>query len=185
MVKRNKEKDKLWREQNKEKLSLYNKKWKEENKEKLLQYRLKNKDKILETSKNWQKNNKERASLHHVNYVRNRIKNDPDFKFKNVIRSLIKKSFSRADGKFIKKRKSEEILGCSLEYFKNYILLKCPKGTSLQDFHQFGYHIDHIIPISSAKSEDETIKLCHYTNFQPLWWKDNIIKSNKLFINVL
>jgi hypothetical protein len=41
------------------------------------------------------------------------------------------------------------------------------------------WHIDHIIPLSSAKTEDELKQLCHYTNLQPLWAADNIKKSNK------
>jgi len=178
--KRDKEKDKIWRENNKERLALYNKKWKEENKEKLEEYRLANREKFLMASKEWQKNNRERANKSHIKYVRNRIKRDSLFKFKQITRSLINKSFNRANGKFIKNRKSEEILGCSLDCFKEYILSKCPEGTKLEDFHQFGYHIDHIIPISLANSEQEVMKLCHYTNLQPLWWSDNISKSNKI-----
>jgi len=42
------------------------------------------------------------------------------------------------------------------------------------------WHIDHIIPISSAKNNDEVYKLNHYTNFQPLWALDNMKKSNKI-----
>jgi hypothetical protein len=42
------------------------------------------------------------------------------------------------------------------------------------------WHIDHIIPLSSANSEEELYKLCHYTNLQPLWAEENIKKSNKI-----
>jgi hypothetical protein len=42
------------------------------------------------------------------------------------------------------------------------------------------WHIDHIIPISSGKTEDEVLKLCHYTNLQPLWKEDNLKKSDKI-----
>jgi hypothetical protein len=42
------------------------------------------------------------------------------------------------------------------------------------------WHIDHIVPLSSAKSEAEIIFLNHYSNLQPLWAKDNIQKSNKM-----
>jgi hypothetical protein len=41
------------------------------------------------------------------------------------------------------------------------------------------WHLDHIKPIALAKSEEEIIKLNHYTNFQPLWVYDNILKSSK------
>jgi hypothetical protein len=44
-----------------------------------------------------------------------------------------------------------------------------------------GWHIDHIIPLSSAKDDIELLKkLCHYTNLQPLWAEENRIKSNKI-----
>ena len=45
------------------------------------------------------------------------------------------------------------------------------------------WHLDHIYPVSLAKSEEELIRLNHYTNFQPLWAKDNLQKGNKIIDN--
>ena len=42
------------------------------------------------------------------------------------------------------------------------------------------WHIDHIIPLSSAKDVDELYELWHYTNMRPLSAKENLKKGNKL-----
>ena len=42
------------------------------------------------------------------------------------------------------------------------------------------WHLDHITPISLGKTEEEVIVLNHYTNYQPLWEKDNLSKGNRL-----
>ena len=41
-------------------------------------------------------------------------------------------------------------------------------------------HIDHITPLAIAKTEEDIIKLCHYTNLQLLKAKDNLQKNSKL-----
>ena len=39
------------------------------------------------------------------------------------------------------------------------------------------WHLNHIIPISSAQTEEDVYRLNHYTNFQPLYWLNNLRKK--------
>jgi hypothetical protein len=71
---------------------------------------------------------------------------------------------------------SIEYLGCSIEYFLEYIKSKMTLKMTFQNIH-----IDHIKPVSlfDLNNEEEFLQCCHYTNIQPLLALDNIIKSNK------
>ncbi len=53
-------------------------------------------------------------------------------------------------------------------------------GMNWQNHAYYGWHIDHRIPLSSAKTVEEVAKLCHYSNLQPLWWNDNFAKGSKI-----
>ena len=107
------------------------------------------------------------------------MKTDCIFKFKHNLRSLIKNSYKRSiNGIYKKTRKTETILGCTIPVFIDYIKSKFKKGMTLNNHGE--WHLDHIIPLSLATTEEEIIKLNHYTNFQPLWADENIKKSNKI-----
>jgi hypothetical protein len=80
-----------------------------------------------------------------------------------------------------------EILGCSYEEFKSYIENKFESWMNWNNHGLYTgnysetWQLDHIIPISSAKTEEDIIKLNHYTNLQPLCSKINQIdKKDKL-----
>ena len=47
----------------------------------------------------------------------------------------------------------------------------------------YGWDIDHIIPVSSGMTEEEVVKLNHFTNLQPLCCKINrdIKRDNIIF----
>ena len=81
--------------------------------------------------------------------------------------------------KISKKNKTFDIVGCSPEFLKQHLEKQFTEGMSWELLGQH-IHIDHIIPLSSAKTEDELYKLCHYENLQPLWAEDNLKKSNKI-----
>ena len=78
-----------------------------------------------------------------------------------------------------KKNQTFNIVGCSPEFLKEHLEKQFTEGMSWELMGK-NIHIDHIIPLSSAKTEDEILKLCHYTNLQPLWAEDNLKKSDKI-----
>jgi hypothetical protein len=79
---------------------------------------------------------------------------------------------------YTKRSKTNDILGIDFDGFKKHIESKFAEGMNWENREL--WHIDHIIPISSAKTEEEVFKLNHYTNLQPLWAEDNYKKSDKL-----
>ena len=80
-----------------------------------------------------------------------------------------------------KKNKTFDIVGCSPESLKEHLEKQFTNGMTWDNRSE--WHIDHIIPLSSAKTEEELYKLCHYSNLQPLWAGDNLSKGNKVFTN--
>jgi hypothetical protein len=112
-----------------------------------------------------------------ANYSQLRLK-QPQFKIKHNISNLIRNTFKSAcRGEYKKSKRTEEILGCTLEEFINHLQSQFTKGMTLENHGE--WEMDHIIPISSAKTEDGIIKLNHHSNYQPLWKEDNRKKSNK------
>ena len=157
---------KKYREENKDKELNRHKKYREENKEIL-------KIKYYELHKEYRQNNKD----YFKQYNKEKRHSNPSYNLTCNIRSRI---FTFLKLKNISKNnKTFEIIGCSPEFLKEHIEKQFTDGMSwgLMGKH---IHIDHIIPLSSAKTEEEIYKLCHYTNLQPLWAKDNLRKSDKL-----
>ena len=123
--------------------------------------------KTIESKKEW---NRE--------YRKNKMITDPIFKIKCNTRSLLYNAFNRAcKGKYKKSLPTETMLCCSMDFFIKYIESNFLDGMS---FDNYGlWHLDHIKPIANCNNLEDIIKYNHYTNFQPLWAKDNILKSNK------
>ena len=82
--------------------------------------------------------------------------------------------------KLAKKNKTFEMVGCTPTQLKKYLETKFLPGMTWKNHSPKGWHVDHIIPLSSAKSYEDIVRLMHYKNLQPMWAKDNIIKSNKI-----
>ncbi len=113
---------------------------------------------------------------------RKRLSEDSLYKFSLNVRKLILNTVKGCG--YTKKSKTFQILGCSFEEFKLYIENQFEAWMNWNNHgiytgnYDETWQLDHIIPISSALSEEEVMKLNHYSNFQPLCSKKNNEKSN-------
>lgn len=131
-----------------------------------------NKKKIQATQADWRNRNKWRISSYGKNYAQ-KIKGDPLLNLQNRYRNIVSKSWR--GGGYTKKSRSGEILGCTWEQFKEHIERQFTKGMNWERIGEI--HLDHVVPLSSAKTEEDVLALNHYTNLRPLWAKDNLSKG--------
>ena len=205
-----KEYKKQYAKANKEKLKEYKKQYYEANKEKVKEsqkiYTEANKEKIKERSKQYYIKNKEKIKIRsNTNYKKNkkeilkkqkisRPKYEKENRFKinkrkrirraadpllKMSGNLRKRTWSAFKTKGYKKTsKTQEMLGVDWEVCKAHIERQFKKGMKWSNYGE--WHIDHIIPLASAKNERQLRKLCHYRNLQPLDATDNMSKSDKI-----
>jgi hypothetical protein len=173
-----KECNKLWRLNNKKYLTEYNRKWKKDNFEHISIYNkkyVKKNKKILSTyQKEWYIKNKDKVNEQR----RLRKETNPIFLISCSIRKRTSEYLKK--GNILKTNKTFEIIGISPSELYDYLESKFTEGMSWENYGPYGWHIDHKIPLSSARNEEELYKLCHYSNLQPLWWYDNLRKSNQI-----
>jgi hypothetical protein len=111
-------------------------------------------------------------------YENNRIKNNLSIRISNQVRKRLGSAIKSGR----KKGSAVRDLGCSMEFFISYIENLFQPGMSWDNYGKKGWHLDHIIPLASfdLTDEDQFKKAVHYTNIQPLWELDNLIKSYKV-----
>lgn len=135
--------------------------WRDNNREK---YQLKQQKWIEENAGQHLKNQRE--------YKQQRCKTDLLYKLKRRVRSRLGRIA------FNNSIRTTDWLGCSIADLKVHLESKFAPGMTWDNYGD--WHIDHIVPLASATDEQETLKLCHYTNLQPLWAKDNLSKGHTL-----
>jgi hypothetical protein len=164
-----KEYKKSYHLKNKELISIYRKEMYKSKKDEILLKRKEsynsNREKKLEYQKKYASLNKEKISAYKMEYQRNRRLSDPVYKLKYVVGRLIRNSL-KCRG-LSKNKRSIDILGCSIDFFKFYIEERFIDDMSWENYGT-NWDIDHKIPLSTAITEEDVIRLNHYTNLQPL-----------------
>lgn len=110
--------------------------------------------------------------------VREKRKTDIQTKLRSVIRCRIKSALRG----LVKSKSSIAYLGCSVAHARAHIEKQFKEGMTWENHAIDGWHIDHILPLASfdLTDEDQRRRAFHYTNLQPLWALENLIKQKKL-----
>jgi hypothetical protein len=100
-----------------------------------------------------------------------RYREDRSYRLMTLLRNRIRSALlgrRKAQG-------SEELLGCSKEYFALYFESLFSLDMTWSHVLSGEIHIDHIVPCAAFDlSDPEQQRRCfHYTNLQPLWGPDN------------
>lgn len=174
---------KNYRLKNKDKIKETESIYSKNNHEKLLkrykQYREKNKEEINKKALEYYYNNKENMNKKAILRRNNKRQNDPYFKLQDSMRSRIRRVIKDDYGH--KNKKTLELLGCSFDYFKQWLESQFEKNMTWNNYGNY-WHIDHILPCAEfdlRNSEEQEICF-HYTNLRPLEAKENLSKSKKI-----
>ncbi len=179
-----------WREKNHEEMLSKRRAYRAKNAERHrlqdFQLRAKNPEKARRLTQTWREKNPEH--LREYNQRRwlqdkekkmarrkERFASDPVFRLTSLVRGRIAKAFAR-DG-YKKRSTTQDLVGCTWAELKAHIEKQFLKGMSWEN--KSLWHVDHIIPLGSAKTEEEIAALCHFTNLRPLWALENHKKSAK------
>ena len=160
--------------------SAYHKQWRDKNRAHLREYmkvvskryRDKHKEQRHAGYKAWYGKNKQ----HLVDYQRIMKQENAFLRMRYNLGSRTATAFKAIS--ISKPTKTENLLGTSYKVVRAHIENQFTEGMTWENYGK--WHIDHIIPLGSAKDLDELVALCHYSNLQPLWAADNLAKGDKM-----
>ncbi len=111
--------------------------------------------------------------------LRKRQREDPANKTLHNIRNGMNRVFKGTS----KCASTKELLGCTLEQFNSHLEEQFQPGMSWDN--QGKWQKDHIVPCASFDHDNpEHQRQCwHWSNFQPLWGRDNNRKNDKRIYN--
>jgi len=136
-------------------------------------------DKKKEIYLAWKKANPEKVS---------RYNKKANTKRRSTMKGKLANTMSSRIRKVLKNTKNnyhwESLVGYTACQLKQHLEKQFKEGMTWENYGFYGWHIDHIIPISVfnfSSPDDIDFKRCWaLSNLQPLWAKDNIKKHNNL-----
>lgn len=137
-------------------------------------YYAKNKDRLLLLDKEYRTKNRIILTAKAVEREHTNIQRRLSQRLRGRLRSVIKKN--------LKSGSAIRDLGCTVLHLKDYLESKFQIGMTWDNWgHGKGkWNIDHKVPLSAFNLEDRqhVLLACHYMNLQPMWFEENMSKSN-------
>ena len=168
---------------NRQRINENRKEWRKRNYDKYIKTRRKytedNREHISNYSKTWKQNNRERVRSHHSENLKNRYREDANFRITVNLRNRIGRLIKEQDAS--KNVSTIKLLGCTAEEFRLYFESLFVDGMTWDKYMNGEIHVDHIRPCSSFNLTDpqQQQECFHFTNLQPLWAEDNLKKGSK------
>jgi hypothetical protein len=170
-----------WRQQNPAKV-------KQCDKDCYIKYKL---QRSIQNKERYLKNKSVYSNKNRLYYLNNKHKHNEDSRLYNKRRRAVdplflaicrlrhRISYDIRKMGYKKGSRTESILGATYELVVNWLEYTWFLNYGTEYSGQI-VEIDHIIPISSAKTHNDLVKLSHFTNLQYLSPEDNRSKSNKI-----
>lgn len=138
-------------------------------------YRIKNEEVCRKNNQRYYLNNTESIKKRTKQYHYQRIQEDIGYKIQQRCRTRIYKALKG----YVKSQTTIELVGCPIEKLIMHIENQFKRGMTWGNYGT--WHLDHIKPCALFDlSKPEQQKECfHYTNLQPLWADENMVKSSK------
>ena len=120
----------------------------------------------------------ERGRKARRNYLASRKERSPEFRLLHTLRNRLRHALV---GHAPRAASTLAMLGCSVEYLRQWLEVQFEPGMSWDNYGKDGWHVDHIRPCVSFNLADpaQQQECFHYSNLQPLWAVDNLSKSDK------
>lgn len=124
------------------------------------------------------KRRNEEAREYRNNWKKMKRATDPLYALKSKCSDRLRVFLKRAGWR--KRESVHPMLGCTYSQLRAHLESRFKPGMTWLNAGYHGWHIDHKIPLASARTKKDVRRLFHYTNLQPLWQKENFSKGSKI-----
>lgn len=137
------------------------------------EYRERNREMTRIKCQEYYKNNRETLINKRVEGRKLKLQTDPVYLFKIKFYGCFRNRLKAKNGDVL------DLVGCSKEFLLLHLESTARQRYGTNGYRKRKYEIDHIIPLETAKTEDEVKALWHWTNLQYLKPRDNRSKGGR------